>query len=77
LVRRLRQLNSTEKKVTFADGFPRDFCEHMAGYKAFLRNLGISFQWHIGKESKKLEYRDLTGPEKLKLFEHKNINNPS
>jgi len=77
LVRQFRQLDSIEKKVTFADGFPRDFCKHMAGYKAFHSNLGISFQWNIGKESKKLEYRDPTGPEKLKLFEHKNINNPS
>ena len=29
-----------------------------------------SLQWQIGKDTKKLEYRDLTGPEKLKLFEH-------
>lgn len=35
-----------------------------------LNNLGVSFQWHIGKESKKLECRDLTVPEKLKLFQH-------
>ena len=35
-----------------------------------LNNLGVSFQWHNGKESKKLEYRDPTGPEKLKLFQY-------
>ena len=42
----------------------------MAAYETLLKNLGISFQWQIGKDSKKLEYRDLTGPEKLKLFEN-------
>ena len=29
--------------------------------------------FRINKESKKLEYRDLTGPEKLKLFQNINI----
>ena len=68
LIRQLRRLDSIEKKVTFTDGFPRDKYKYMAGYEMLLNNLGVSFQWHIGKESKKLEYRDLTGPEKLKLF---------
>ena len=31
-------------------------------------SVGISFSFRINKESLKLEYRDLTGPEKLKLF---------
>ncbi|CAH3140038.1 unnamed protein product [Pocillopora meandrina] len=68
LIRQLRRLDSIEKKVTFTDRFPRDKYKYMAGYEMLLNNLGVSFQWHIGKESKKLEYRDLTGPEKLKLF---------
>ena len=42
----------------------------MAGYEMLLNNLGVSFQWHIGEKSKKLEYRDLTGPDKLKLFQY-------
>ena len=70
LIRQLRRLDSIEKKVTFTDGFPRDKYKYMAGYEMLLNNLGVSFQWHIGKESKKLEYRDLTGPEKLKLFQY-------
>ena len=32
-----------------------------------------SFNFRIKKESKKLEYRDLTGREKLKLFQNFNI----
>ena len=30
--------------------------------------LNISFNWFICKESRKLKWRDLTGPEKLQLF---------
>ena len=55
LITQLRQLYSIEKKVMFPDGFPRHKYKHMAGYETFRGNLGISFQWHIGKESKKLE----------------------
>ena len=40
----------------------------MAGYEKFLKDLGISFEWKINKDTKKLEYRDLTGPEKLFAF---------
>ena len=70
LIRELRRQDSIEKKVKFNDGFSREKYKYMAGYEKFLQNMGISFQWHIGKESKKLEYRDLTGPEKLKLFQN-------
>ena len=62
LIRQLRTLDSIEKKMTFSDGFSRDKYKHMAGYEQFLSSLGISFQWQIGKDTKKLEYRDLTGP---------------
>lgn len=70
LIRQLRMLDSIEKKVTFPNGFSREKYKHMARYETFLANLGISFQRNIGKETKKLEYRDLTGLEKLKLFEN-------
>lgn len=36
----------------------------MAEYEAFLKNLGISFEWRINKDIKQLDYRDLTGPAK-------------
>ena len=42
----------------------------MATYEKFLKDLGINFEWKINKDNKKLEYRDLTGPEKLKLFKN-------
>ena len=63
----------SRKKKTFSDGFPRDKYKHMASYEEFVKSIGISFNFRINKESKKLEYRDLTGPEKLKLFQNINI----
>lgn len=38
-----------------------------------MKDLRISFDWKINKDTKKLEYRDLTGPEKLLLFQHINF----
>ena len=40
----------------------------MAAHEKFLKDIGINFQWRINKANKKLEYRDLTGPEKLFLY---------
>ena len=37
-----------------------------------MKDLRISFDWKINKDTKRLEYRDLTGPEKLLLFQHIN-----
>ena len=45
----------------------------MAGYEKFVKEFGINFEWKINKDTKKLEYRDLTGPEKLLLFQHNNF----
>ena len=45
----------------------------MAGYETFVKDLGISFERKINKETNKWEYRDLTGPEKLLLFQHINF----
>ena len=42
----------------------------------FLKELGIDFEWKINKDTKKLEYRDLTGPEKLLFFQHINFHLP-
>ena len=43
----------------------KEINKYREGYEMLLNKLGVSFQWHIGKKSKKLEYRDLTGPKKL------------
>ena len=40
----------------------------MASYEAFIKSLRIHFEWTIKKDTKQLQYRDLTGPEKLILF---------
>ena len=46
--------------------------KYMVAYKNFLngRDCKIKFNWFIDKESKKLQFRDLTGPEKVRLFEN-------
>ena len=41
-------------------------------YKAFLKDLEISFEWKISKETNNLDCRDLRGPEKFLLFQHIN-----
>ena len=38
-----------------------------------LKDIGISFDWRVNKDSKKLEYRDLTGPEKLLVMQSTNF----
>ena len=38
-----------------------------AGDETFVKSLGISFECKINKDTKKLEYRDLTGPVKSLL----------
>ena len=45
----------------------------MAGYEHFLRQTGISFEWRMEPNTKKLEYRDLTGPEKLSVIQNINF----
>ena len=45
--------------------------KYMVIYKDFLNGpCKIKFNWFINKESKKLQYRDLTGPEKIRLFQN-------
>ena len=44
-------------------------------YETFLNDVSkIRFKWRIDKRSKEITYRDLTGPEKVRL--HQNINIP-
>lgn len=45
-------------------------------YETFLNDVcKIRFKWKIDKETKEIKYRDLTGPEKVRL--HKNIDIPA
>jgi len=68
LIRELRRKDAIDKVTTFLNGFCRNRYRHMAGYEKFVKDLGISFEWKISKDTKKLEYRYRTGPEKLLLF---------
>lgn len=47
---------------------------HLAEYQRFVTSLGIpSFEFYIGKSTRQLKCRTLTGPEKLKLFKNISI----
>ena len=44
---------------------------HCDAFQNFVMSLGIpNFRFYIGQTSKQLKVRTLTGPEKLKVFEH-------
>lgn len=67
-----------------ADGIDRMACvkldraklTNIATYEKFLNETcKISFSWYVSEDSKKLQWRDLTGPEKKVLFQ--NIDIPS
>ena len=74
LILEFRRQDSIDKKKTFNDGFERSKYQHMASLESYLNNiLKIPFHWFVCKDSKKLKWRDLTGPEKLKLFRNGNI----
>ena len=69
LVRQLKREDAIDKKATFNSGFARDKFKDMDAYEQFLHSLGIAFEWTVDRDSKKLSYRDLTGPEKLLVFQ--------
>ena len=47
---------------------------HLAAFENRIKELGVSgYSFYIGKESKKLKWRSLTGPEKLKVFSNINL----
>ena len=51
--------------------FDRNLATHCADLEKLLADIGISgFSFYIGRESKVLKRRDLTGPEKIKLFQN-------
>lgn len=48
--------------------------QHIQCYQTFVSSLGIpGFEFYVGRSSKELKCRSLTGPEKLKLFQNINI----
>ena len=73
LIRQLKCEDAIDKKLTFNTGFARDKYRHMDAYEKFLHSIGIAFEWSVDKDTKKLSYRDLTGPEKILVFQKINI----
>ncbi len=62
LIRDLRTLDATNQNKRNLDA-----------YVDVLNNCKIRFRWFTDKETKKLTWRDLTGPEKMRLFNGINI----
>jgi len=60
LITELCRQDAIDKNDTFSKGFCRNKYKHMAGYETSVKSLGISFEWKINKDTKTLEYRDLT-----------------
>ena len=73
LIRELKRQDAIDKVKRSPTGFNREKYKQMAGYEHFLRQTGISFEWRVESNTKKLEYRDLTGPEKLHVIQNINI----
>ena len=74
LILALRVADAIEKKKVFNNGFDNIKYKHMATYEKFLNETcKIDFKWFVSKDTKELKWRDLTGPEKLRLFSHIDI----
>ena len=66
LLLELKRLDSIDKALKVRT---LDSLQYLKLYESTLKMIGINgFAFWIGKESKKLKYRTLTGPEKLLLF---------
>jgi hypothetical protein len=70
LILEFRRQDSIDKQKFFNDGFERSKYTHMGRWESFLND---TLKIPICKDSKKLKWRDLTGPEKLKLFRNVDI----
>ena len=69
LILEFRRQYSIEKKKTFNEGLDMSKLTHMARWESHLNDtLKIPFHWFVCKDSKKLKWQDLTGPEKIRLF---------
>ena len=45
----------------------------MTNSEQFVKSLGITFQWKVCPKSNTLEFRDMTVPEKIKIFVNINM----
>ena len=72
-IRELKRQDAIDKVKSFPNGFNREKYKHMAGYEHFLKQTEISFERRVEPNTKKLEYRDLNGPEKLPVIQNINF----
>ena len=72
LIMELRRADAIEKLVSNSSVNFKG-CAHMQKYMQFLNSLNIPFTWSVNQHTSKLQYRDLTGPEKLLVIENINI----
>ena len=67
-------INLLIRDLRTADGINRDGDKYIKVYEQFLNDkCKIRFHWSTDKISKSLKWRDLTGPEQIRLFENINI----
>ena len=64
LIQELRTTDGILKAV----GIDTSKHAHITTYETLLHDCKINFHWYLSKESKALQWRDLTGPEKVRLF---------
>ncbi|XP_069136601.1 uncharacterized protein [Argopecten irradians] len=69
LVSDLRCLDNIKANSTFTSTQEKDKLKNVLKLESVLQMLGIHFELGVNVDSKKLEYRELTGPEKLLLLE--------
>lgn len=68
LIRRMLILDSVDKVKAWKK-IDRTKCTYLSRFENMVKELGISsYTFWVGRDSKKLKWRTLTGPEKLKLF---------
>ena len=68
LILELKRQNCIDKVKKFTAFEPQKY-RHLDSYQNFVSSLGIpGYQFWIGRNSKELKIRSLTGPERLKLF---------
>ena len=74
LVVEMKRQDAIEHVKTFKASFSVSKHMHLNMWEQFVASLGISdFHFYVGKTSKQLKTRTLTGPEKMKVFKNINI----
>lgn len=70
LILELRRLDGIEKATITSESLKKTLAmnSNVSRYVQFLNESKINFHMYVDKDSKSLKWRDLTGPEKLKLF---------